>query len=160
MKMASRKNEIASRENPSPNTDPKVAVKFGQSRPSSKLRIVPVTTPPAKSASMIFDQRLASTPYSGSPVRCPSHSTKTTIAGKEMPKQTSGMCAANESACICRAWCRYPWLTWPNTPDATASITTDSTSAQRSCGKRSRGCCREAHDRQDGERDRDCEREH
>ncbi len=30
-----------------------------------------------------------------------------TIAGKAMPKQTSGMCTANESACIWRASSRY-----------------------------------------------------
>ena len=27
-----------------------------------------------------------------------------------MPKQTSGMCTANESACISRACSRYSWL--------------------------------------------------
>ena len=35
------------------------AVKFGQSRPSSKLRIVPVTTPTANSVIITFDQRRA-----------------------------------------------------------------------------------------------------
>jgi hypothetical protein len=59
MKIASTKNENASSVKPSPNTSPKVAMKFGQSRPSSKLRIVPVTTPTANSASITFDQRLA-----------------------------------------------------------------------------------------------------
>ena len=34
-------------------------MKFGQRRPSSKLKIVPVTTPTAKRASITFDQRLA-----------------------------------------------------------------------------------------------------
>jgi hypothetical protein len=34
----------------------------GQSSPISKLRIVPVTTPTAKSASMTFDHRRASVP--------------------------------------------------------------------------------------------------
>ncbi len=59
MKIASRKNENASSVNPRPKTSPKVAMKPGQRRPSSKLRIVPVTTPTAKSASITFDQRLA-----------------------------------------------------------------------------------------------------
>jgi hypothetical protein len=34
-------------------------MKFGHNSPSSKLRIVPVTTPTANSASITFDQRLA-----------------------------------------------------------------------------------------------------
>jgi hypothetical protein len=58
MKMASRKKEKASRVNPSPNTSPKMAMKLGHRRPSSKLRIVPVTTPTANNASITFDQRL------------------------------------------------------------------------------------------------------
>src|SRR5919108_515930 len=44
-------------------------MKLGQSSPSSKLRIVPVTTPTANSASMTFDQRLAIVRWIGSPVR-------------------------------------------------------------------------------------------
>ena len=59
MKIASMKNENASTAKPSPKTSPKVAMKFGHRRPSSKLRIVPVTTPTAKRASITFDQRLA-----------------------------------------------------------------------------------------------------
>ena len=35
-------------------------MKFGHRSPISKLRIVPVTTPTANSASMTFDQRRAS----------------------------------------------------------------------------------------------------
>ena len=61
MKIASMKNENPSIANPSPNTLPNVAVKFGHSRPISKLRIVPVITPTANSASITFDQRFAST---------------------------------------------------------------------------------------------------
>ena len=60
MKIASTKNEKPSSVKPSPKTSPNVAMKPGQSRPSSKLRIVPLTTPTANSASMIFDQRRAS----------------------------------------------------------------------------------------------------
>ncbi len=59
MKMASRKNENPSRVNPSPNTFPKSCIHAGHSSPSSKDRIVPVTTPTANSASMIRDQRRA-----------------------------------------------------------------------------------------------------
>src|SRR5437773_83885 len=51
-----------------------------------------------------------------------------------MPKQTSGMCTAKESACICRAWSRYCWSTGPKTADAAASIASDCTSAQRPGG--------------------------
>jgi hypothetical protein len=59
MKIASRKNEKPSSANATPKTSPKVAMKFGHSSPISKLRIVPVTTPTANSASITFDQRLA-----------------------------------------------------------------------------------------------------
>jgi hypothetical protein len=69
MKIASMKNEKPSSVNPSPNTLPKPAMKPGHSSPSSKLRIVPVTTPMANSASITFDQRLASVRKSRSPVR-------------------------------------------------------------------------------------------
>jgi hypothetical protein len=40
MKIASTKKERPSSAKASPNTPPKVAMKFGHSRPSSKLRIV------------------------------------------------------------------------------------------------------------------------
>jgi hypothetical protein len=54
------KKEKPSRPKASPKTSPNVAMKFGQSRPISNERIVPVTTPTANRAIMIFDQRLAS----------------------------------------------------------------------------------------------------
>ena len=107
MKMASTKNENPSSVNPRPNTLPKSCIHTGHSSPSSNDRIVPVTTPTANSASMIFDQRRASVRYSGSPVRRYRHSANRTSAGKAMPKQTSGMCTASESACIWRASNRY-----------------------------------------------------
>jgi hypothetical protein len=69
MKIASRKNEIPSKAKASPKTLPKLAMNPGQSMPNSKLRIVPVTTPTAKSVIITFAQRLASVLYSGSPVR-------------------------------------------------------------------------------------------
>ena len=106
MKMASTKNEKPSSAKPSPKTLPKAAMKPGHSKPNSKLRMVPVTTPTAKSAIMTFDQRLASVRKSGSPDLKYRHSANRTIAGNAIPKQTSGMWTANESACICRAWSR------------------------------------------------------
>src|SRR5579862_7353929 len=109
MKIASRKNEKPSIAKPRPNTLPKVPVKFGHRRPISKLRIVPVTTPAAKSAAITFVQRRAIRRYTSSPVRMCIHSAKSTSAGKAMPKQTSGMWTANDSACICRACSRYCW---------------------------------------------------
>ena len=69
MKIASTKKENPSSMKPSPNTLPKAAMKPGHNRPNSKLRIVPVTTPIANSASITFDQRLAIVRKSGSPVR-------------------------------------------------------------------------------------------
>ena len=51
-KIASAKNENPSIAKPSPNTPPNVAVNPGQRSPISKLRIVPVMTPVANSATM------------------------------------------------------------------------------------------------------------
>ncbi len=59
MKIASTKNEMPSSAKAKPNTSPNVAMKFGHRSPSSKLRMVPVTTPTANRASIAFDQRLA-----------------------------------------------------------------------------------------------------
>ena len=59
MKIASMKKENPSMANPRPNTLPKVAVKLGHSSPISKLRIVPVITPTANSASTMRLQRRA-----------------------------------------------------------------------------------------------------
>src|SRR6266850_1889238 len=81
MKMASTKNEKPSSAKPSPKTLPKAAMKPGHSKPNSKLRMVPVTTPTAKSAIMVFDQRLASVRKSGSPDLRYRHSANRTIAG-------------------------------------------------------------------------------
>ncbi len=60
MKIASRKNEKPSNAKPRPKTLPNADMKPGQSRPNSKLRIVPVTTPTANSVIITFDQRIAS----------------------------------------------------------------------------------------------------
>ena len=106
MKMASTKNEKPSMAKPSPNTEPNVPVKCGQSRPISNDRIVPVTTPTANSATSTRLHRRASVRCTSLPVRSAVHSVNRTSTGKAIPKQTSGMCTANESACICRAWSR------------------------------------------------------
>ena len=60
IKIASMKKEKPSTAKPRPNTEPKVAVKFGHSSPISKLRIVPVMTPTANSAAITFVHRRAS----------------------------------------------------------------------------------------------------
>ena len=60
MKIASTKKEIPSSPNATPKTSPNVAMKSGHSRPNSKERIVPVTTPTANRTIATFDQRLAS----------------------------------------------------------------------------------------------------
>ena len=60
MKIASTKNEKPSSVKPSPKTAPNLDMNSGHRMPSSKLRIVPVTTPAAKSAAITFDQRRAS----------------------------------------------------------------------------------------------------
>ena len=106
MKIASMKNENPSIANPNPNTPPNVPVKFGHSSPISKLSTVPVITPTANSVTITRVQRRARVRYSRSPVRRYSHSANSTMTGNEIPKQTSGMCTANDSACICRAWSR------------------------------------------------------
>jgi len=108
MKIASTKKEKPSSAKASPKTLPKSAMKRGHGRPSSKLRMVPVTTPTAKSESITFDQRMASVQKSGSPVRRKRHSANRTIVGNPIAKQTRGMCTTNERACIWRAsrrWC-------------------------------------------------------
>src|SRR4051812_50139378 len=98
MKIASMKKEKPSIANPSPNTLPNVAVKFGHSRPISKLRIVPVMTPTANSATMIRVQRRADVPETAAPLRGEGHPPKRRIAGEGGPKQKRGGGAADGSA--------------------------------------------------------------
>src|ERR671916_55442 len=50
------------------------------------------------------------------------------MAGKAIPKHTSGMCTANDMACICRAWSRYSCSTGP--PRAPSSISAQGTLAR------------------------------
>ena len=107
MKIASMKNENPSIAKPSPKTLPNVAMNFGHRSPISKLSTVPVITPTANSATITRDQRRASVQYNPSPVRSPNHSTNSTSAGNEIANATSGMCTANDIACICRACSRY-----------------------------------------------------
>jgi hypothetical protein len=106
MKIASTKNAIPSSAKATPKTSPNSSIQFGHSRPSSKERIVPVTTPTANRIIITFDHRLATALYEGSPVRSHSPSMNSTIAGNEIPKQTTGMWTPSESACIWRASCR------------------------------------------------------
>jgi hypothetical protein len=98
MKIASMKNEKPSIAKPTPNTLPNVPVKFGHSSPISKLKTVPVITPTPNSVAITFVQRRANVRYSRSPVRWPSHSTNSTITGKEIPKHTSGVWTATAPA--------------------------------------------------------------
>ena len=53
---------------------------------------------------------------------------KTTKTGNAIPKQTSGMCTANESACSCLASNRYAWSEVPNADGAVAAV-----AASRGC---------------------------
>ena len=69
MKIASRKNENPSIAKPNPNTLPNVEVNAGHSRPISKLRIVPVTTPATNRVTSTFVHRRASVLKTSSPVR-------------------------------------------------------------------------------------------
>ena len=66
MKTASVKKKIPSKANGTPNAAPHWPMNFGQSRPNSKDRTVPVTAPTAKVTAMYFDQRWASSIASGS----------------------------------------------------------------------------------------------
>src|SRR5262245_20166300 len=106
MKIASMKNENPSKANASPNAWPKLAMNSGQRIPSSNERIVPETAPTANRISITFDQRIASSRYTGFLVRSQSASAKTTSAGKVIPKQTMTMCQPSDTACICRAGSR------------------------------------------------------
>ena len=60
MKIASMKKLKPSIRNAKPKTSPKRSMNRGHSRPSSNDRIVPLTTPTAKSRIITLDQRLAS----------------------------------------------------------------------------------------------------
>ncbi len=61
---------------------------------------------------------------------------KTTNAGNAMPKHASGMCTANESACICRASNRYSWSTGANGAAARRIALTFGTVRAGRCSKR------------------------
>ena len=77
---------------------------------------------------MIRLQRRAIARYTGSPVRWPIHSMTSTITGNAIPKHTSGMCTANDSACIWRASSRWSCCTGPS---AWASVTSDGNATRR-----------------------------
>ena len=58
--MASAKKKRPSKAKGMPNASPHLPMNWGQSRPNSKERTVPVTAPTAKVTAMYFDQRWAS----------------------------------------------------------------------------------------------------
>ncbi len=60
MKIASRKKQMPSIANSTPNTWPKRPVNAGQRSPNSNESTVPVTAPTAKVTATAFDQRCAS----------------------------------------------------------------------------------------------------
>jgi hypothetical protein len=65
------KKNSPSTANGMPKAAPNVSMKFGQSRPNSKLSTVPVTAPTAKVTAMYFDQRWARRMASASSLRIP-----------------------------------------------------------------------------------------
>jgi hypothetical protein len=67
MKIASRKKKIPSKANGTPKAAPHWPMNFGQSKPNSNVRTVPLTAPTAKVTAMYFDHRCASTSASRSP---------------------------------------------------------------------------------------------
>lgn len=71
MRTASRKKAQASTPKPIPNTSPHRPISPGHSRPNSKDRTVPVTTPMANCTAMTADQRRASSRAVASPRRSP-----------------------------------------------------------------------------------------
>src|SRR5438067_6553680 len=71
MKMASRKKQMPSIANSTPNTSPKRPVNAGQRSPNSKESTVPVTAPTANVTATAFDQRCASFSASASSRRSP-----------------------------------------------------------------------------------------
>ena len=71
MRMASRKNAHASMPKPMPKTSPHFPIRPGHSRPNSRLRTVPVTTPMANWIAMTVDHRRASWKATGSFLRSP-----------------------------------------------------------------------------------------
>ncbi len=109
MKIASMKKEKPSIAKPSPNTLPNVAVNLRPQQPH--LEAEDRAGDHADGEQRGHDPRPAPREravelVAGAQVQPLANST---IAGNAMPKQTSGMCTANDRACICRACSRYAW---------------------------------------------------
>ncbi len=64
---------------------------------------MPVTTPAANSIAITFDQRLRQRQVDVVPRAQVEPLDEQDSAGNAIPKQTIGMCTANDSACIWRA---------------------------------------------------------
>src|SRR5438309_4119647 len=103
MRIASRKNAIASRPNGRPNTLPNLPIRPGQSSPSSKDRTVPVTAPTANVTAMTFDHRRARSNATSSRLRTPRQFAISVIVGNATPIGTSRMWNASVNAICSRA---------------------------------------------------------
>jgi len=87
--MPSRKNAKPSNVKGSPIAGPNTRMNFGQRMPSSKDSTVPLTAPTANSTANVFDQRRASSRYSGSCVRRYRLSAASNSAGMPTPNEAS-----------------------------------------------------------------------
>src|SRR5438874_5042453 len=103
MRIASRKNAIASRPNGRPNTLPNLPIRPGQSSPSAKDRTVPVTAPTANVTAMTFDHRRARSNATSSRLRTPRQFAISVIVGNATPIRTSRMWNASVNAICSRA---------------------------------------------------------
>ncbi len=103
MKIASVKKKIPSIAKPVPKTSPNRSMKFGQSRPISNERTVPVTAPTANRTAAAFDQRLARSSATSSSLRRPLNSAISIIAGSATPTQARMMWKPSVNAISSRA---------------------------------------------------------
>src|SRR5213078_3720580 len=103
MRIASRKNAIASRPNGRPNTLPNLPMRPGHSSPSSNDRTVPVTAPTANVTAMTFDQRRARSSATSSRLRTPRQFAMSVIVGSATPIGTRRIWNASVNAICSRA---------------------------------------------------------
>src|SRR6266545_1580218 len=103
MRIASRKNAIASRPNGSPKTLPNLPIKPGHRSPSSNDRTVPVTAPTANVTAMTFDHRRARSSATSSRLRMPRQFAMRVMVGSATPMGTSRMWNASVKAICSRA---------------------------------------------------------
>src|SRR5215213_512520 len=95
-----------------PTIGPANRMKFGQRSPSSNDSTVPDTAPTANRIAAPFDQRLARSRYSASPVRIHRHSAMTMRSGKPIPITEKMMWKASDIAIWLRAASRSDIGTW------------------------------------------------